>query len=96
MQFKATLRDAIRRGEITTTIRIWQSARVKAGGRYRLPPGEIVVESVQEIALNDITPQIARESGFAGVVDLLKTARHGAGRRVFFIRFRYEPAGDRT
>jgi hypothetical protein len=28
--------------------------------------------------------------GFAGVVDLLKTAKHGPGRRVFLIQFRYE------
>ena len=90
MQFTASLRDPIRRGEITTSIRIWQAPRVKVGGRYRLPPGEIVVESIHEIALEDVTQQMARESGFAGTVDLLKTARHGMGRRVFFIRFRYE------
>lgn len=90
MMFKASLRDPVRRGEITTSIRIWQSPRVKAGHRYKLAPGAIIVESIREIALEDITPEMARESGFAGVVDLLKTARHGKGRRVYFVRFRYE------
>ena len=90
MQFKADLRAPIRRGEITTTIRIWQGARVKEGGRYSLKPGHVVIESVREIGLNDITPRMARDSGFDGLIDLLKTARHGEGRRVFFIRFYYE------
>ena len=90
MMFKASLREPIRQGEITTTIRVWQSARVKVGGTYKLAPGQVVVVSVREIDINDITPAMARESGFAGVIDLLKTARHGAGQRVFFIRFRYE------
>ena len=32
----------------------------------------------------------------AGVVDLLKVAKHGAGRRVFFIEFRYVAARRRS
>jgi hypothetical protein len=42
-----------------------------------------------EISLADVTPELARRSGFAGVVDLLKVAKHGSGRRVFLIEFRY-------
>jgi hypothetical protein len=55
-----------------------------------LPPGHIVVTAVTEMSLEDITPALARRSGFVGVVDLLKTAKHGPGRRVFLIEFRYE------
>ena len=90
MQFLKELRDPIRRGEITCTVRLWQRPHVKVGGRYALPPGHIVVTSVLEMSLDDITPELARRSGFAGVVDLLKTAKHGPGRRVFLIEFRYE------
>lgn len=90
MQFLSTLRDRIRSGEITCTIRIWQSPHVKVGGRYSLPPGEIIVTRVLEMSLADITPELARQSGFSCVVDLLKTARHGPGRRVFLIEFRYQ------
>ena len=89
MQFLRTLRDRIRRGEITTTVRLWQRPHVKVGGRYELPPGEIVVTSVFEVSLADVTPDLARRSGFTGVVDLLKVAKHGPGRRVFVIEFRY-------
>jgi hypothetical protein len=66
---------------------------VKVGGWYSLPPGHIVVTVVTEMSVEDITPALARRSGFVGVVDLLKTAKHGPGRRVFLIEFRYEPPG---
>ena len=89
MQFLASLRDRIRAGEITCSIRLWQSPRVKVGGRYPLSPGHIVVTRLFEIALADVTPDLARQSGFAGVVDLLKVAKHGPGRRVFLVEFRY-------
>jgi hypothetical protein len=89
MQFMRALRDPIRRGEITTTVRLWQTPHVKVGKRYSLPPGEILVTKMFEISLADVTPQMARSSGFAGVVDLLKVAKHGPGRRVFLIEFRY-------
>lgn len=58
-----------------------------------MPPGHIVVTGVTEMSLEDITPALARQSGFVGVVDLLKTAKHGPGRRVFLIGFRYEAPG---
>ena len=90
MQFLRSLRDPIRRGEVTTTVRLWQRPHVKVGGRYALPPGEIVVTRILEVALADITPELARASGFAGLVDLLKVAKHGPGRRVFVIDFRYQ------
>ena len=90
MQFLRSLRDPIRRGEITTTVRLWQRPHVKVGGRYSLPPGEIVVTRILEVPLSDVTPELARASGFAGLVDLLKVAKHGPGRRVFVIDFRYQ------
>ena len=89
MQFIRALRDRIRRGEITTTVRLWQRPHVKVGGRYALPPGEILVTKIFEVSLADVTPELARRSGFPGVVGLLKVAKHGAGRRVFVIEFRY-------
>ena len=91
MQFLKSLRDRIRQGEITTTVRLWQSPRVKVGGTYQLPPGHILVTKIFEVALADVSPDLARQSGFSGLVELLKVARHGAGRRVFVIEFRYVP-----
>jgi hypothetical protein len=37
---------------------------------------------------------LTRESGFLGVVDLLKVANHGRGRDVYLVRF-LRPRGKR-
>lgn len=89
MMFTKRLREPVMRGEITVSIRIWQRPHVKIGGRYPLGPGHIEVTKIREIALSDVTPELARASGFAGVVDLLKVAKHGRGERVFRVDFRY-------
>jgi len=93
MQFTKRLREPIIAGEVTCSIRIWQSSRVKTGGLYRLGAGAVEVTSIREISLQDITPALARRSGFAGVVDLLKTAKHGAGERAFLVEFVYRADG---
>ena len=95
MQFLRELRDRIRQGEITCSIRLWQRSHVKVGRRYSLAPGKVLVTEVVEMSLDDITPSLARRSGFVGVVDLLKTAKHGPGRRVFLVEFRYEAPARR-
>jgi len=87
--FTKRLRERIRRGEITCSVRIWMRPHVKVGHRYRMEEGEIEVESIEPIGLPDITPELARESGFLGVVDLLKVAKHGKGERIYLIRFHY-------
>ena len=66
---------------------------VKAGGRYPMDEGQIVVDSIERIRLADITGTLARESGFNSVKDLLDTAKHGPGNNVYLIRFRYLPPG---
>jgi hypothetical protein len=89
--FTKRLRDGVRRGQITCSIRIWMRPHVKAGNRYRMEEGEVEVDSVLPISLADITPELARESGFKGVVDLLKIAKHGKGENVYLVRFHYVP-----
>jgi hypothetical protein len=53
--------------------------------------GEIEVDFIQPIGLPDITPELARASGFLGVLDLLKVAKHGKGQNIYLIRFHYIP-----
>ena len=91
MVFTKRLREGVMRGEITCSIRIWTSPHVKEGNRYRMGEGEIEIESVVPIGYPDITPELARESGFLGVLDLLKVAKHGKGDNVYLIRFHYIP-----
>ncbi|HTW38045.1 MAG TPA: hypothetical protein VMD49_05715 [Steroidobacteraceae bacterium] len=90
MVFAKQLRERIRRGEITRTVRIWQRCHVKVGGRYRMGAGCVVVTVILPIELADVTGSLARQCGFKGVVDLLKVAQHGPGRNVFLIDFHYE------
>lgn len=89
MVFAKELRDRIRRGQITTTVRIWQRCHVKVGGKYLMEDGHVIVTSIQPIEVSDITGVLARRCGFKGVIDMLKVAQHGPGREVFQIEFRY-------
>ena len=89
MQFTKRLREPIASGEVICSVRIWQRPHVKVGGRYRLGAGAIEVTSIRQIEFGDITPALARKSGFAGVVDLLKIAKHGPGENIYLIEFTY-------
>jgi hypothetical protein len=89
MTFTQRLREGIRRGEITCSVRFWTRPHVKVGGRYRMEEGEIVVDSIKPIGFPDITPQLARASGFLGIIDLLKVAKHGKSDNIYLVRFHY-------
>ena len=91
MHFTERLREGVRDGRITCSVRIWQRPHVKIGGIYPMEEGHIVVESIRQIALEDVTGDLARRSGFLGVVDLLKVAKHGSGTNVYLIEFQYLP-----
>ncbi len=91
MLFAKRLREGVRSGEITCSIRIWMRPRVQVGRRYRMEEGEIEIDSIEQIAIQDITHQLAIESGFLGVIDLLKMAKHGRGDNVYLIHFHYIP-----
>lgn len=93
MVFTKRLHEGIRRGRIKCSIRIWMRPQVKAGGRYQMGDGHIVVDSIVPITLKDITHDLACESGFDSVDDLLAMAKHGRGDNVYLIRFHYRPAG---
>ena len=79
------------RGEVTCSVRIWRYPHVKTGGHYPLGNGFIEVTSIRRITMADITPELARRSGFLGVVDLLKVAKHGSGENVYLVEFKYHP-----
>ncbi|PYQ75312.1 MAG: hypothetical protein DMG04_07930 [Acidobacteria bacterium] len=93
MLFTKRLREGIRRGRIRCSVRIWTRPHVKVGGRYRMDEGHIVVDSIAPIRVKDISYELACESGFDSVDDLLRIARHGRGDKVYLIRFHYLPPG---
>ncbi|HEY6843810.1 MAG TPA: ASCH domain-containing protein [Thermoanaerobaculia bacterium] len=91
MLFTKYLRDGVRSGAITRSVRIWMHPKVTAGKRYAFEGGEIEIEAIEPITLNDITPKLARECGFKSAEDLLKVARHGRGENVYLVDFHYIP-----
>jgi hypothetical protein len=91
MVFTKRLRDRVKGGEITCSVRIWQRPHVKVGGRYPMDEGEIEIDSIEPIGFPDITLALARASGFLGVLDLLKVAKHGKGENIYLVRFHYLP-----
>jgi hypothetical protein len=91
MMFTKRLRMGVRLGIIKCSIRIWKHPQVKVGGRYRMDEGQIIVDSLTPITLADITYDLARESGFDSVADLLLVAKHGSGDKVYLVRFHYLP-----
>lgn len=92
--FTKRLREGVRRGQINCSVRIWMRPHVTVGKRYRMEEGETEVDAILPITYADVTPAIARASGFKGVVDLLKVAKHGRGENVYLVRFHYVPPGS--
>ncbi len=93
MVFTKSLRERIRRGIIRSSIRIWMRPHVKAGGRYPMDEGHVVVDSIAPIDIADVTADLARESGFESVEALMEIARHGRGDQAYLIRFHFLPPG---
>jgi hypothetical protein len=89
MVFTKRLRAGVRSGAITCSVRIWKRPHVKVGNRYAMEDGDIEIDSIEQIAIQDITHALAVESGFLGVIDLLKIAKHGPGDNVYLIRFHF-------
>ena len=89
MLFTQKLRALVKSGKVTASVRIWKSCRVKVGRQYRLEEGCVEVTSIREITWEDLDDRLARETGFKNLMDLMRTAKHGAGQRVYYVRFRY-------
>ena len=54
---------------------------------------QFIVDSIDRIRRQDITHDLARESGFESVGALLKIAKHGRGQNIYLIRFHYLAPG---
>ena len=94
MVFAKHLREGIKRGRITISIRVWMNPRVKVGGRYPMDEGHIVVDSIEPIRKKDITRDLARESGFDSIAHLMRIAKHGKGETIYLVRFHYLRPGE--
>jgi hypothetical protein len=67
-------------GSVTLAFRRWRRPTVKAGGRQRTPAGELAIDAVDAVALDDITADDARAAGHPDLADLhAELARHPDG-----------------
>ena len=91
MTFTKRLRDGVRQGEITSSIRIWMRPHVKVGGRYPMEEGRDRSRFDQIHRFRRYHSELVRESGFPDLDTLLKVAKHGKGQNIYLIRFHYLP-----
>jgi uncharacterized glyoxalase superfamily protein PhnB len=89
LAFTKHLREQIRRGHIRCSVRIWTSQYLKAGTKHTVDNGSVVVESVEKISEERISPAIARDAGYRNAAELRGLLKHGKGEQIYLIRFRY-------
>lgn len=76
MIFSPELRDAVAAGDITVSIRLWQRAKVKAGGRYASHGFTIEVDSMELLPFSAITADDVARSGEPDRETLRRRAAH--------------------
>ena len=94
LAFTKEHREAIRRGDMRSGVRIWAGQQVKVGDKHPVDDGQVVVDSVEEMSLESVTDNLARESGYQSAADLLSVARPSGDERVYLIRFHYVAQKD--
>jgi hypothetical protein len=94
MQFEPRLRNGIHDGTITLAFRRWRRCQVVAGHQYRTGLGMVLAEAVDVVEPAQITPEQARDAGFASVQALVGDLRGDPALPLYRIRFRPLSAPD--
>jgi hypothetical protein len=76
MEFSRELRNDVLAGDITLSFRLWRRPRVKAGGRYRVGPGEIEVDAIELVPFAAVTREDVRRAGEPNLETLRRRAAH--------------------
>lgn len=76
MQFSQELLQGVLAGDITVSIRLWKVPRVTVGKRYRVGPGEIEVDAIDQIPFAAVGDVDVRRSGEADREALRVRAAH--------------------
>ena len=76
MMFSRDLRDAVARGEVTVSIRLWSRPQVKVGGQYATAGCVIVVDSLEVLPFSAVTDDDVAASGEADREALRERAAH--------------------
>lgn len=76
MMFSPDLREAVARGEVTVSIRLWSRPQVKEGGRYRTAGVVIEIDSIEVLPFSAVTDDDLAASGETDREALRKRAAH--------------------
>src|SRR3954454_21158702 len=77
-------------GSVTVAVRRWKRPTVKAGGTLQSPGGLLAIDSVEPIALSDVSEADAAAAGFDSREGLLGALRPDGD----LYRIRFHRAGD--
>ena len=76
VEFSRELLGDVLAGDITLSVRLWKRPRVREGGRYRVGPGEIEVDTIELVPFAAITRQDVRRAGEPDRETLRQRAAH--------------------
>jgi hypothetical protein len=76
VEFSRELRSDVLAGDITLSVRLWERPRVKQGGRYRVGPGEIEVDTIELVPFAAVTGDDVRRAGEPDRETLRRRAAH--------------------
>lgn len=89
--FSRDLRDAVARGEITVSVRLWSRPQVKVGGRYPTAGVLIEIDSLEVLPFSAVTDDDVRASGESDREALRDRAAHSGpiddGTLVYRVEF---------
>jgi hypothetical protein len=88
--FSPELRQAVAAGDITVSVRRWQRAKVRPGGRYNSHGFAIEVDSVELLPFSAITAEDVERSGEADREVLRQRAAHAGPIRDDTLVYRVE------
>ncbi len=74
--FSPELREGVASGDITVSIRLWQRAKVKAGGRYASHGQKIEIDSIELLPFSAVTEDDVSRSGEPDRETLRRRAAH--------------------
>lgn len=90
MTFSPVLVPGVLGGDVTVSFRLWKRPKVRAGGRYRVGPAEIEVDSVDTVPFGKITDRDLRRTGERDRESLRRRAAHAGPIEADTLLFRVE------
>jgi hypothetical protein len=90
VEFSRELRPHVLSGDITVTFRLWRNPKVKAGGRYRVGPAQIEVDTVELVPFAAIDETDLQHTGEADRESLRRRTAHAGPVRDDTLVYRIE------